>query len=183
MFEGDLTIRGRHATYAKSLKDETKMFLRIIDVYMTGVVLGARYQRIGTPDESTDRVRIYADAFNTERAKCKELFRLVILNDTLKGWTDEQKINICFRYRDHEDDQAIPAVTSEEISIMQEAEELFNSYAFGGIEILHKLFSENVPVNEDEIIDVAYQSLDENYLAKVASVDDDDSSDLLRPEY
>ena len=98
MFEGDYTINGVHATYIKYLKDEVKAFERYIDVYMTGATMGVLHNRRAKQGGSTDRARIYADAFNTEHVKCNELFKLVILSDTSKLWSDEERIIICFKY-------------------------------------------------------------------------------------
>lgn len=100
MFEGDYTIYGKHATYIKYLVNDAKAFKRYIDVYMAGAALGALYERRAEQSDSTDRARIYSDAFNTEHVKCNELFRTVILADTTKSWSPEERANICFRYRD-----------------------------------------------------------------------------------
>ena len=120
MFEGDYTINGVHATYIKYLKDEVKAFERYIDVYMTGATMGVLHNRRAKQGGSTDRARIYADAFNTEHVKCNELFKLVILNDTSKRWSDEERINICFKYRDKMDDKAVPPIAEYEIEMMKD---------------------------------------------------------------
>ena len=67
MFEGDYTIYGKHATYIKYLVNDAKAFKRYIDVYMAGAALGALYERRAEQSDSTDRARIYSDAFNTDR--------------------------------------------------------------------------------------------------------------------
>ena len=69
MFEGDYTINGKHATYIKYLVNDVKAFDRYIDVYMTGAALGALNDKRAKQDGSTDRARIYSDAFNTEHVK------------------------------------------------------------------------------------------------------------------
>ena len=79
MFESDYTIYGKHATYIKYLVNDAKAFKRYIDVYMAGAALGALYERQAEQNDSTDRARIYSDAFNTEHVKCNELFRTVVL--------------------------------------------------------------------------------------------------------
>lgn len=128
MFEGDYTIYGKHATYIKYLK-EAKIFSRYIDVYMAGAVLGALYEKRASQTDSSDRARIYADAFDTEHARCNEIFKIVILSDTLKSWSAEDRINICFRYRDRMDEMAVPPVTQNELDIMKEAKNsLMNMY-------------------------------------------------------
>ena len=181
MFEGDYTIYGKHATYMKYLK-ETKVFNRYIDVYMAGAVLGALYEKHAKQTDSSDRARIYADAFDTEHVRCNEIFKTVILSDTSKPWSAEERANICFRYRDRMDEMAVPPVTQEELDIMKEAKKLFDEYVFGGIELLYDCFSGNAAMNADEIVDCAYKTLfDQHDL--IENMQEDDDAKLLQPEY
>ncbi|TCL57095.1 hypothetical protein [Allofournierella massiliensis] len=183
MFEGDYTIYGKHATYIKYLVNDVKAFQRYIDVYMAGAALGALYERQAKQSDSTDRARIYSDAFNTEHVKCNELFKTIILADTSKSWTPEDRVNICFRYRDKLDETAVPPVTQTEVDTMQEAFALFNAYALGGIEILYDSFSSSVTISADETVDYAYKAIfDQRSL--IESRDGSESDDqLFRPEY
>ena len=126
MFEGDYTINGTHATYIKYLVNDVKAFDRYIDVYMAGAALGVLNDKRAKQGGSTDRARIYSDAFNTEHVKCNELFKVVILNDTSKSWSEEDRINICFKYRDKMDENAIPPISEHEVEMMKEALDLFN---------------------------------------------------------
>lgn len=183
MFEGDFTIYGKHATYIKYLVNEAKAFSRYIDVYMAGAALGVLSDRRSEQGDSTDRARIYSDAFNTERVKCNELFKTVILSDTSKTWTSEERINICFRYRDREDENAIPPITSEEIRTMKEAMQLFNSYVYGGIEILYENFSSSATVGIDETVDYAYKAIFDQHSLIESKQEGADVNQLLRPEY
>ena len=111
MFENDYTIQGKHATFIKYLVKDAGVFPRYIDVYMTGAALGILHQKKAEENDSMDRARIYADAFSTERAKCMELFRTVILADNSMDWSNEERANICFRYRDREREGAFPFVS------------------------------------------------------------------------
>lgn len=181
MFEGDYTFYGKHATYAKFLKDDAKVFKRIIDVYMTSAIVGLLNKRKSEPIKSEDKVRIFSAAFNTEYVKCNEIFKTVILADTTKGWSDEDRINICFRYRDKLDDQAIPVVKEEEIKIMKEALELFNSYVLGGIEILYDIFN-STSIEEDDMVDYAYKSIFDHH-SFIENNSDSNEDDLLKAEY
>ena len=183
MFEGDYTIYGKHATYIKYLVNDVKVFKRYIDVYMAGAAMGALYGHQAEQTDSTDRARIYADAFNTVHVKCYELFRTVILADTTKTWTPEQRVNICFRYRDKMNEDAIPPVSQEEVDVMREALTLFHAYVLGGIEILYDNFSGNATINVDETVDYAYKVIfDQHSLIESRSNSEDDDQ-LLRPEY
>ena len=59
MFENDLTLTGKHATYVKYLVNDAKLYKRYIDVYMNGAVFGLLHNRTAPIDkDSTDRARI-----------------------------------------------------------------------------------------------------------------------------
>lgn len=183
MFEGDYTINGKHATYIKYLVNEVKAFERYIDVYMAGATIGVLNDRRVKQGGTTDRARIYSDAFNTEHVKCNELFKIVILTDTFKSWSDEERVNICFKYRDKRDEKALPPISEHEIQIMKEALDLFNEYVMGGIEILYESFTSSMMVGIDDTVDYAYKAIfDQHTLIESRQVGDD-VSQLLRPEY
>lgn len=183
MFENDFTIYGKHATYIKYLVNDAKAFKRYIDVYMAGAALGALYECQSEQSDSTDRARIYSEAFNTEHVKCSELFKTVILSDTTKSWTPEERANICFRYRDKMDENAVPPVTQEEVDAMREAFALFNAYVLGGIEILYDNFSASATARIDEIVDYAYKVIYDQHSLIESRSDSNDDDQLLRPEY
>lgn len=183
MFEGDYTINGSHATYIKYLKDEVKAFERMIDVYMAGAIVGVLNDRRAKQGGSTDRVRIYADAFNTEHVKCNELFKIVILNDTSKQWSDEERVNICFKYRDKMDEHAVPPISEHEVETMREALILFNEYAMGGIELLYENFSSSATVSIDDTVDYAYKAIFDQHIFIESRQASADVNQLLRPEF
>ncbi len=182
MFEKDYTIHGIHATYIKYLVNDAKVFERYIDVYMAAAAIGCLYEKRSAESTSTDRARIYADAFSTERDKCMELFKTVILSDSSKPWNAEDRINICFRYRDEKDENAVPTITDEELSIMKEAIELFNSYVLGGVELLYESFY-SPTINMDDAIDYAYKTVFDQHSFIESRQGDLDVGQLLRPEY
>lgn len=183
MFDGDYTIYGDHASKIKYLVNDAKAFKRYIDVYMAGAVMGALHERRSKHTDSSDRARIYADAFTGEQARCKELFRTIILTDTSKPWTPEERINICFRYRDHEDKNAVPPISREEISMMKEAMSLFHEYVLGGIELLYDRFSSSAAIDIDDAVDYAYKTLFDQHALIESYENDGDEAQLFRPEY
>ena len=182
MFEKDYTIHGIHATYIKYLVNEAKAFERYIVVYMTAAALGCLHDKRSNENASTDRARIYADAFSTERDKCMELFRTIILADSSKPWSAEERTNICFRYRDEKDDKAIPSITDDEIATMKEAIDLFHSYMLGGVELLYDSFY-SPTINSDDAIDYAYKTVFDQHSLIESRQGDLDVGQLLRPEY
>ena len=98
-------------------------------------------------------------------------------------WSEEERINICFRYRDKMDENAIPPVQPEEITAMKDALDLFNSYVFGGIELLYECFSNNATLGIDETVDYAYKTIFDQRTLIESRQGTTDVEQLFRPEY
>lgn len=183
MFEGDYRINGIHATYIKYLKEEVRVFERLIDAYMAGAIIGILNDRRAKQSGSMDTAQILASTFNTEHVKCNELFKIVILNDTSKPWSDEERVNICFKYRDKMDETAIPSISEYEVRVMKEALNLFNEYVMGGIEILYENFANNTTVGIDDVVEYAYKVIFDQHTLIESRRTGVDVNQLLRPEY
>ena len=183
MFENDITIYGKYATKLKYLKDELSIFPRYYDVYMAGAIVGALNGKISKKDnESTDRARIYADVMIRETTKSKKIFQTVILCDETKGWTSDEKLNICFRYKDRTEEDL--SSSSEDERKMQEAIELFESYALSGIEILYDDFTnEKAAPTVDEIINKEYEIAKKQKIEIESKDSQYEDSQLLKEEF
>lgn len=144
MFENDYTIQGKHATYVKYLASEVKinentLFERYIDVYMNAAIFGLLYNRTAPRDSSSDRARIYADAFATCRNDCIFLYRLVMLLEQTTNIAPNERIDRAFR---HDADETKKNMVEENMA-------LFHSYVLGGIEVLYEKFTEGSTTQED----------------------------------
>lgn len=139
MFENDYTINGKHATYLKYLVNEAKIFERYIDVYMNAAVWGLLYGRTRPKDSSSDRARIYADAFANERENCMFLYRLAMILDETVPLTPEERVDRAFRDDAYGGD-------SEKLSANLD---VFNSYVFGGIEVLYERYTDGCTTQDD----------------------------------
>lgn len=139
MFENDYTINGKHATYIKYLVNDAKIFDRYIDVYMNAAIWGMLYGRTSDRDSSTDRARIYADAFAKERDNCMFLYRLIMLLDNKNKISPNERIDRAFRddAQDGDLDKASKNL------------DLFHSYIFGGIEVLYEQYVDGCTTQED----------------------------------
>lgn len=128
MFDQNVELRGRHATFMKQLV-EWQVFRRYLDVYMVGAVLGVLFDRTADEDrESGDNARIFAEQFVRDRAKCEFLYQLVMLVADADQLTDAERIDRAFRV-----DDASPEALSDNL-------ERFEAYVRGGIEALHERF-------------------------------------------
>ena len=153
MFENDVTIYGKHATYIKFLAKKNsrddqspdnpsaaKLFERYIDVYMNAVVFGLLYNRTAKRDTSSDdRARVYADAFSNERENCIFLYRMAMLLDKTTELTPEERVNRAFRY----DTQP------EKKAEFEKNLELFNDYVRGGLEVMFEQFTDGCQTQDD----------------------------------
>lgn len=148
MFENDLAITGRHATYLKFLVQE-KLFERYIDVYMNAAIFGLLYNRTAKRDTtSDDRARVYADAFAKERENCMFLYRIVMLLDKTIELSPEERVNRAFRYDSQPD-------KSEEFT---QNMELFHSYIRGGIEVMYEQFTDGCQT-QDDYLSKSYETM------------------------
>ena len=165
MFEHDYTLNGKHATMLKFIanskaqeKDNVgcaAIFNKYITVYLNAAIWGLLYNRTALRDnESEDRARIYADAFNTERETCVFIYRLVMLLDPATKLSNNERIDRAFR------DDAKPDNDAKMIKNL----DAFNAYVRGGIEQMYETFIEGCTTKDDyfeRIIEVMARFSDE----------------------
>lgn len=152
MFENDYALTGKHATYVKSLVNGAKLYKRYIDVYMNGAVFGLLHNRTAPVDkDSSDRARIYADAFANCRMECVFLYRLVILLEKSSKLESPERIDRAFRDDANEDD---PEKLKQNL-------ELFNSYVRGGIEEIYEEFIDGHGTTPEEYLDRAMEVMEQ----------------------
>lgn len=161
MFDGDIKITGKHATYIKFLASKSVqlnknipcagVFKRYIDVYIAGITIGLVKNLKSSVDNSVeDSANILASAVINEQSKLKILYRIMnLIDDT--SLTSDERIDLAFRYDADEEH-------------IKKGMELFNSYARGGIEWLYEEITQNATTNDD-------------YLEKLANLVKDFSQD------
>ncbi len=161
MFDGDIKITGKHATYIKFLASKSVqlnknipcagVFKRYIDVYIAGITIGLVKNLKSSVDNSVeDSANILASAVINEQSKLKILYRIMnLIDDT--SLTSDERIDLAFRYDADEEH-------------IKKGMELFNSYARGGIEWIYEEITQNAVTNDD-------------YLEKLASLVKDFSQD------
>ena len=151
MFDKDMQIRGKHATYWKALTQlpgnavETsknfKIFENYIYVYMVAPIIGLLNGRKGEydpNDSSKDTAGMLAEIQIKNGSKLRYIYRLIILSDDSLGMTDEEKINMAFR----EDDNA---------EAVKKGMDLYMAYFLGGLEVLYETFVQECVTEEDYI--------------------------------
>lgn len=142
MFEQDVTLKGKHATYVKFLSKKSKLlgdntikngaaiFERYIDVYMIAPLIGVMKGLREDEDKSNDdKANILASAFSNTKKTLDFIFKLVMLNDNSKGFSADQKVDWIFRENgDYE---------------------LFMQYVRGGITYLYEYFIDGASTKDD----------------------------------
>ena len=145
MFDKDYTLAGRHAVYAKFLKDDAKLYSTIVDVYMNGAVFGLLYSRRADRDTSSKaEATVFADAFASRRTKCMFLYRLAMLLGSDDSLTAEEKVDRAFR-----DD-----ADAEHPERLEADLRLFHEYVRGGIDVMYERFVQSGD-NRDEYLENA----------------------------
>ena len=152
MFDKDMSIHGKYATYWKALsqlpgnandtsKNTFKVFEGYIYVYMVAPIIGLLHGRKGQYDQndtSKDTAGMMAEIQIKNSLRLKYIYRLVILMDESLGLSPEEKINWAFREDNKEDS-------------VKKGMELYTAYFFGGLEILYDEFVNNCITDDDYI--------------------------------
>ena len=151
MFDKDMQIKGKYATYWKALSqlpgnavsttNNFKIFENYIYVYMVAPIIGllnGRKAYADPKDDSKDTAGMLAEVQIKNSTKLKYIYRLIILCDDSEGLTDEERINWAFRGDD-------------KTEAVQKGMALFNAYFFGGLEILYDEFINNCTTDDDYI--------------------------------
>ena len=151
MFDKDMQIHGKYATYWKALTQlpgnavETtknfKIFENYIYVYMVAPIIGLLNGRKGHSnpfDDSKDTAGMLAEIQIKNSTKLKYIYRLIVLTDDSEGLSDGEKINRAFR-EDNNDES------------IKNGMELYIAYFFGGLEVLYETFVTNCITDDDYI--------------------------------
>lgn len=172
-FSKPIRFRGIHAAYIQYLSTErgqkriggVNVFYRIMDAYMISILVGLKYNRtssvddsevyakdiFGNPKEYLDK-KITSSDINSETIHASQnqlnyIYRVVMLCENVRKLNDEEKIANAFK---SEND---PEKISKNI-------ELMNSFSRGGLEILYERF-QGLSNDEDEVLRTQLQLFDD----------------------
>ena len=152
MFDKDMQIHGKYATYWKALSqlpgnandtstNTFKVFENYIYVYMVAPIIGllhGKKSQYDPNDSSKDTAGMLAEIQIKNAAKLKYIYRLIILMDDSQGLTNEEKINWAFREDDNKDS-------------VKRGMDLYTEYVFGGLEILYDIFVKTCITDDDYV--------------------------------
>jgi len=162
MFERNIIITGKHASYIKFLSEKTKflgdnaskngagVFERNIDVFMIAPLIGLTYNRKANADISIDeKSNIFAEQLIKEKLNLQFIYNIVNIVDTSRNLSPDKKIDILFKNDGDMD--------------------LFMNYVRGGIEYLYEHFSERASTKTDyyekiiELVNAIQLERNDNY--------------------
>lgn len=142
MFDNNILLKGKHATYVKFLSEKTKLlgegnlkngagvFRRFVDTLMIAPLFGVmKNLRADEDNSSNERANILAEQVVREKSNLEFVFNLVMLNDTSRKKTADEKINWIFRENGDF--------------------ELFMQYVRGGLEYLYDYFTDGATTKDD----------------------------------
>ncbi|MDR3258593.1 MAG: hypothetical protein LBT51_03145 [Fusobacteriaceae bacterium] len=146
MFDKDIELKGKHATYVKFLnahssqqdksKGDPNIFATAIDVYMIAALIGVSYNIKSQEDKtSSDGISIFVSAFKNHFSDIEIVYRLVFLSEKSTDLSDNEKIERAFKF-------------DEDPEKFAENMILFHQYVRGGIEWLYEQIK-NATTKED----------------------------------
>lgn len=153
------------------LLKEKGFFSRILDIYINAAIVGFQYNRKGVTDTSDTykdkKTTIFAEQLIGEKSTLEFIYRLIMLLDNKKEYALEDRINRAFR------DDSLTDVTNNHDENMR----TFNSYVFGGIEVLYEKIIEK-GATEQDFMKNAYEFVKEQNLSFTNTCADDILDDL-----
>lgn len=164
MYKNQIQITAEHGSMADKLK-EIGLFERIIDVFLSGAMVGVLYKRKGCK-KSGKSVSIFTETINLEMIRIKYIASLAYLieNHHMKG--DEIKERELLR-------QAFGDWFKEPEEDEDKKYKLLEEYALGGIEIL---YNKIIGYNTDK--DAYYQNY-YRFIEEISSFEVNDYTEML----
>lgn len=147
MFDTNIKLYGKHATYVKFLAKKTQqlqkdffgaeVFNRYIDVYKAGIIIGlVKHLKVDLDNYANAyTANIMAETVIAEQNNLTFLYRLCMLLDN-KDLSADDRVDLAFKFDND------PERTREGMAV-------FNAYARGGIEWLYDAFTDDATTKED----------------------------------
>lgn len=131
MFDSQIRVTGRHAQYLVELtavfdeKSNAKLFETYMDVYVTAAIVGLLHHRRADKDNSGDfegHKNIFAEQVLRIKDDLEFAMQMMLLTDVEYEPDEEKRIDKAFRYFGKDENDL----------------KRFESYVYGGIDILHE---------------------------------------------
>lgn len=136
MFEKNILIKGKHATYMKALVANvdsnvgTGIFKRNLDVYLMAPIVGRLYGRKALPDDSNDSTSIHTEQLLAETDELEANFRTIILLEDRDVVDINKRVEQSFKY-------------DRDVEKRKPYDEIMEQYILGGIEVMYEKILED----------------------------------------
>lgn len=158
MYEKNILIKGKHATYMKELVSTidsniaSGIFKRNLDVYLIAPIVGKVYGRKVSPDSGDDSTSIHVEQLLGASDELDANFRTIILLEDKEKLDTNQRVDRAFKY-DRDEEKRKPY------------DEVMNQYILGGIEILHEKIIEDAKSTDDIVMNLFsfFMDFDDRY--------------------
>lgn len=169
IFDKNILIVGKHSAYIDLLK-EKGFFKRHLDAYINAAIIGFQYNKKSIEDTKSEvykdkRTQIHTEQLIGESTTLEFLYRLIMLLDSQKELSLEERISRAFR------EDSIEEINDKHKENMN----LFKSYVLGGIEILYEKIIEK-GATEQDLMKNAFEFMKEQNLA----ITDISADDVLK---
>lgn len=159
MFQREFVFRGKHALYVTNLVEIAGLIQRNLDVLIIAPIIGLLYGKTGALDKSSNNTKkIFTEQLLKEKDLLEFIYKLIILSDTTKGWSAQDKIFRAFRIDEEADN-----LSEKDKQMIAENRQLFESYLLGGIEYLHEKLYGNGTYDKDEMLNKLYEFIKKFY--------------------
>lgn len=140
----DFVIYGKHADYADDMWarngiEEKSRFNRLVDLYAVAAIVGFKY-RCKAPSEPANDAKkrtVQLSQIANEYTRLKTIMQIIMILDDSSGLSEEERVKEAFN-----NSELTEATYRKNM-------EMFNSYARGGIEYLHRALCER-PLDIDD---------------------------------
>lgn len=148
LFDNEIEFVGKYATMVRFLKEELGLFGTFREAYVTAAIIGFINDRTMTSDnqEKVQAASIFPNELNKRKPDLRFIYRLIMLLKDEKDFTLDDYKNRTFR-----DDP------EENMDVLKQNMEIFNSYACGGLEYLYEKFQSCTRV--EDTVDMLYEML------------------------
>lgn len=171
MYENNIQIYGKHATYMKELVAKLDsniaqgIFKRNLDVYLLAPIVGKLYNRKSNVDRSiNDSTSIHTEQMNRVMSSLETNYRTIMLLEERENNSLETRMDNAFKYDRKED-------------LRKPGDEIFNQYVLGGIEVLHEKLIEGIE-DIDQLVERIFYFFDEFQTRYEEKIDFDEIEEL-----
>ena len=171
LFENEIEFNGKYATMVRFLKDELGLFGTFREAYVVASIIGFINERGITEDkqEKVQPASVFPNELSKRKPDLRFIYTLIMLLKDEPDFTLDDYKNRAFKND-----------PDENMDIIKQNMDIFNSYACGGIELLYEIFQDCS--RTEETVDKLYEFL-HRFSSDVGLVDAEDELPDFEPDF